>query len=168
VSLLAPWLPSPWLTGSKKQRQQIVQQLSLAYAHTRPLPLFPYSEEHRKILELAAAEDRQKNRLCDIFLVTLYADEPFATTARRLTQARKKLGHTPQRASKRHHRYTRGSATALHRLTCYRLSNLPANERDPIIENLDFLRVKNVDSRVTQGRKTVLKDLRNRNYISLL
>jgi hypothetical protein len=165
--LLASWFPAPWLSGQKTERQRIVSQLARSYAHNRPLPLHPYSEEYRKMLELSVWLDRKEGRPYTIFLVALAEDEPFETTTARLIAARKALGHKPRPASK-HHRYTRGAAAALHRLSCYRLAKLPPENRDPLIAELDFLRMKNVDSNISQKRKKVLIDLRIRNYFSLL
>ena len=167
VCLLTAWFPAPWLSGQKPKRQRIVGRLVKSYAHNRPLPLRPYSEEYGKILELAVRLDRKKGRPYTIFLVPIEEDEPFETTAARLIAARKALGHKPRPASK-HHRYTRGAAAALYRLSCYRLAKLSPEERDPLIAELDFLRLKNIDSNISQKRKEVLTDLRIRNYISLL
>jgi hypothetical protein len=167
VCLLTPWFPAPWLSGQKTERQRIVGQLAKSYAHNRPLPLHSYSEDYRKILELAVRLDRKRGRPYTIFLVAFEEDEPFETTAARLKAARKALGHKPRPASK-HHRYTRGAVAVLQRLSCYRLAKLPPEKRDPLIAELDFLRVKNVDSNISQKRKEVLTDLRIRNYISFL
>jgi hypothetical protein len=167
VCLLTPWFSAPWLSGSRKERQRIVHQLAKSYDHLRPIPLHPYAEESARMYAFATLRDRLQGTPYTIFFVPVAEDEPFKTTATRLTQARKELGHNPRPASK-HHRYTRGAAAALNRLSCFRFSKLLPRERDPLIESVDFLRLKNVDSQLSRGKAAVLKDLGKRNYLSLL
>jgi len=87
--------------------------------------------------------------------------------ARRLTEARKALGHKPAERSK-HHRYDRGPVAALDRLSCYRLSCIPKKERQRLVGQFDFLRSKNLDSQISNARQAILKELHNRNYGMLL
>jgi hypothetical protein len=158
--LITPWFPDRWLAGSKKDRGRIVRELACAYAAVRPLKLYPQPispELERRLLALGKS----------LYVVSLDENEPFATTATRLTEARKALGHKPLKRSK-HHQYDRGPVAALDRLSCYRLSLLPREERQKLIGNFDFLRSKNVDSKISKGRKAILEDLRKRNYIMLL
>jgi hypothetical protein len=160
VCLITPWFPARWLAGSKKDRTKIVQQLARAYAPVRPLALYPCpltSELERRLRAIGKP----------LYVVMLDENEPFATTATRLSEARKALGHKPQ-ARSRHHRYDRGPIAALDRLACYRLSNISKEERQRLFGKFDFLRSQNVDSKISKGRKAILEEMRNRNYITLL
>jgi hypothetical protein len=164
VVLICPWFPSPWLYGSAKDRHKILTQLEKAYAHQRPLQLKPYpvDPEYLRLLEQCASK---KFRL---WVVGIDEEEPFATTAARLIEARKELGHDPTKRGK-HHRIDRGAVAALHRLTCYRLSLMPPKQRAHWIEKIpEFLRSKNVDTKIAQGAAQVKLDFSKRHYLKLL
>jgi hypothetical protein len=162
--LIAPWFPAPWLSGSCKERRQIVQLLKKAYASIRPLQLKPYPVDPEYLQKLESA----RSTTFQLWVIGIDEQEPFATTAARLIQARKELGHKPARRSK-HHRTDRGSIAALGRLTCYRLSLMPRVQRAECIEKISmFSRLKNVDTKLTQGASSVKHDFRKRNYAMLL
>jgi hypothetical protein len=163
--LLAPWFPATWLYGSRVDRQNLVKELTKAYAHIRPLRLGPYPLDpaYEKALMRSIADNTSQGHRYEVFTLVIDEMEPFETTASRLIQARKDLGHKPMPRGA-HHRKDRGAVTALHRLACYRLSKIPINERDLITETLDFLHVKNVGKKIADAKRQVLIDLRNRRY----
>jgi hypothetical protein len=162
--LIASWFPCPWLHGSCKERLQIIQLLKRAYTRVRPLQLKPYpvDPEYLRILELAQTKTFQ------LWVVGIDDQEPFETTAARLIQARKELGHKPARRSK-HHRTDRGAVAALNRLTCYRISLMSPEQRAVWIEKLPALfRSKNVDTKIAQAAALVKQDFRKRQYSMIL
>lgn len=162
--LIASWFPCPWLHGSCKERRQIVQLLKRAYASVRPLQLKPYPVDPEYLQKLESA----RTKTFQLWVIGIDEQEPFKTTAARLIQARKELGHNPARRSK-HHRTDRGAVGALHRLTCYRLSLMLPEQRAVWIEKQPaFARSKNVDTKIAQGTASVRRDFRKRNYSMIL
>jgi hypothetical protein len=162
--LIASWFPAPWLSGSCKEQKQIVHLLKKAYASVRPLQLRPYPVDPKYLQKIESA----RSETFQLWVIGIDEQEPFKTTAARLIQARKELRHKPTPRSK-HHRADRGSAAALGRLTCYRLSLMPRAQRAEWIEKIPmFSRLKNVDTKLTQGAASVRSYFRKRNYAMLL
>jgi hypothetical protein len=161
-AVLAPWFPAPWLHGRLEDRRKICHVLTKAYSDVRPLHLRPWPVDPEIIRLLQQQEDYS------LWVVALDDKEPLETSARRFIRARQELSQKPRKRSK-FHRTDRGPIAALNRLTCYRLSLLSPQQRREWAEKLpDFSGVRNVDTKVAQGKRLVLEDFRKRNYLKVL